>query len=114
MAIKRSASVGSVIDLTNSDDGDNDNDFDNDDLDGIRYPGIPGMLAELEREYPNLHFMQYEEILIGNGFMYVGQLVEEEVRRQLEGLGIRIGEINLLLSRAKRIVRRTQKLKQED
>ena len=133
--IKRSISEEPVIDLTysdddnggidliNSDDGNdnnnvdltNSNDDDND-LDGIRYPGIPAMLAELEREFPTLGFTQYEEILIRNGFAYVSQLIEEDldVRQQLGDLGIRMGEINLLLSRAKRIVRRTQKLKEED
>jgi len=42
------------------------------------------MLAELEREYPNLGFTRYEEVLMGNGFAYVSQFVEEEVRQQLE------------------------------
>lgn len=99
-----------IIDLTNSDD----NDSGDDDLDGIRYPGIPAMLAELDREYPNLRLTRYEEVLVGNGFAYVSQLAEEGVRRQLEDLGIRVGVINVLLSRVKRVMRRTQKLKQED
>jgi hypothetical protein len=112
--VKRSTSTPlathSIIDLTGSDDGNSDEN----DLNDIRYPGIPAMLAELEREYPDLGFTRYEGLLVENGFAYVGQLAEEQVRQQLEDLGIRVGEINLLLSRAKRVMRRTQKLKQED
>ena len=99
----------SIIDLTNSDDDD-----DNEGPDGIQYPDIPVMLNELHGEYPALRFPQYEEILAGNGFVYINQLVEEEeARGQLESIGIPMGVVNLLLSRAGRLMRRTQKLKQE-
>ena len=131
--VKRSASTCTqpVIDLTNSDsdvdlahsdsdvdlaDPDNNIKYEGEDLDDIRYPRILGMLAELEREFPDLNFGQYQGVLIANGFMYVSQLVDEPVRQQLGGLGINIGVINLLLSRAERVMRRTQKstIKQED
>jgi hypothetical protein len=107
-----------IIDLTDSDDDiinltDSDNN-DNKDPDGIRYPGIPAMLAELHAEYPVLGFMQYEEVLTGNGFVYISQLVEEQVREQLRDLGICVGVVNLLLAHAERLMRRTQKLKRED
>lgn len=102
---------GSVIDLTNSDDDDDDGG----DTDGIlHYPNIPAMLVELHEEYSALNFRQYGEVLLENGFAYVNQLVEEEVRQQLVDLGIPVGVINLLLSRAQRLIRRTEKLKQED
>lgn len=119
IAIKRSKSAGSIIDLTGSDDDEDskDNILDNGGLGGIsfaKYPCIHALLTELTRECPELDFMQYEAVLIENGFVYVSQLVGEEVRRQLEHLGIRFGEMNLILSYAERIVRRTQKLKQED
>lgn len=108
-----------IIDLTISDDDDNE------DLGGvpststtsiegsIRNPGIPEMLAELHREYKDLNFPQYEGVLMGNGFVYVGQLVEKRVRWQLQELGFGIGVINLLLSRAERVMRRAEKVKQE-
>ena len=110
-----------IIDLTSSDADDNE------DLngasypgismmlagDGIRYPGIPGMLAELDEEYRSLNFPLYQQILIDNGFAYVSQLVNEQVRQQLQDLGIAIGVVNLLVSRAERVMRRTQKMKQE-
>lgn len=95
-----------VIDLTNSDD--------DEDLEGIRYPEIPMILAELHGEYPALRFPEYERELTRNGFVYISQLADERVRKQLEDIGVSTGAINLLLSRAKRLMRRTQKLKQED
>lgn len=95
-----------IIDLTNS-----DNDSDKD-LDDIKYPGIPAMLAELAREYQALGFLQYEHVLMDNGFAYINQLVEGQVRGQLEAVGIPVGVVNLLLSCAERLMRRTQKLKQ--
>jgi len=83
--------------------------------DGIRYPGIQWMLAELHEEFEDLDFPQYEEVLMRNRFLYVSQLVEdsERVRQQLQDLGFGVGVVNLLVTRAKRMMRRTQKLKQE-
>lgn len=71
------------------------------------------MLAELALEYPDLRFPDYEGVLASNGFMYVTQLVGEEVREQLQGIGISMVIVNLLMSRAGRVICRTQKLKQE-
>lgn len=115
-----------IIDLTNSDD-DNDDGYDYDNFvgarypsipamlaeDGIGYPSIPTMLAELHGEYRYLNFPQYQAVLMDNGFLYVSQLIEEQVGLQLQNLGVGIGVVNLLLSRAKRVMRRAQKMKQE-
>jgi len=72
------------------------------------------MLAELHMEFEYLNFPQYEGVLMENGFVYVSQLVEERVRQQLQDLGLGVGVVNSLLSRAERVIRRTQKLKRED
>lgn len=96
-----------VIDLTNSDTEDDE------DFDGINYPRVSPMLAELAWEYPDLRFPDYEDVLIDNGFMYVTQLVGGEVREQLRGIGISIGVVNLLMSHAERLVCHTRGLKQE-
>ena len=66
----------SIIDLTTSGDDDDNSD---EDFNGIRYPTIPAMLAELKHEYPGLGFGQYEGVLVENGFAYVSQLVEGQV-----------------------------------
>ena len=62
-------------------------------------------------EFEYLNFPQYEGVLMENGFMYVSQLVEERVRQQLQDLGLGVGVVNSLLSRAEQVIRRTQKLK---
>jgi hypothetical protein len=98
----------SVIDLTNSD---NDNNTSDDD---IRYPSVSAMLVELDREYPALEFVRYQQVLTGNGFVYVSQLAEERVAEQLRDFWIPVGVINILISRAARLMRRAEKLKQED
>ena len=107
-----------IIDLTISDDDDNEDLVPSTSTtsigDGIRYPGIPEMLAELHMEFEYLNFPQYEGVLMENGFVYVSQLVEERVRQQLQDLGLGVGVVNSLLSRAERVIRRTQKLKRED
>lgn len=100
-----------IIDLTATD---SDDDHNYEDLDDIRYPGISTMLAELQREYPALTFPRYKAVLTENGFAYINQLIGDKVGGQLEALGIPIGVVNLLLSRAERLMRRAQKLKQED
>ena len=99
-----------IIDLTNSDDDDDDDE----DLEGILYPQIHTLLTELHQEYPDLNFTQYEGVLKRLKLVYISQFVGEQVRERLKGLGVPFGVVNLLFSRAERLMRRTQKLKQED
>lgn len=73
------------------------------------------MLVELNSELPLLNIFQYGLTLAENGFLHVNQLVDEEVGRQLRtDLGIPLGAVIQLQSRAERLMHRTQKLKQEN
>ena len=92
-----------VIDLTNSSS-------DDEDLQGLCYPTIHEMLTELHWEFPLLGITQYEQQLTENGLLYVNQLVDKDVGRQLcDELGIPFGVIAQLQSRATRLMCRTQK-----
>ena len=97
-----------IIDLTNSDS-------DDEDLCNIHYPTVYNMLVELQSELQHLDIMFYEATLTEHGFWYVDQLVGEEARRQLQDeLGFPFRVVDQLQSRAARMMRRAQKLKQEE
>ena len=73
------------------------------------------MLVELNKELPYLEVLQYEDELTKNGFYYISQLVGGEVGHCLhDDLKIPLRVVIQLQSRASRLMRRTQKLKQED
>lgn len=121
MVVKRSQSTPSehpshafqqprdIIDLTGSDSDDDNN------LSDVHYPGIHNMLVELDSELPLLGITQYEPILAANGFLHINQLVDEGIEDQLRAeLGIPLGVTTQLRNRAERLMRRTQKLKQEE
>lgn len=102
------STVINIIDLTNSDDHDNNGDLSC----HIKYPSISTMLVELCTEYLALDFMQFEEVLIVNGFVYVSQIAGEKVEQQLRDLLIPISIINLIFYQAGRLMRCAEKLKQ--
>jgi hypothetical protein len=98
----------STIDLT-------DSDHDNKVLSIIRYPRIHDLLVELDSELPELRIMQYELRLAEGGFLHANQLVDDEVEDYLQNhLFIPFGVVIQLRRRAERLMRRTQKLKQEE
>jgi len=73
------------------------------------------MLVELQSELQHLDIMCYEATLTGHGFWYVNQLVGEEPRHQLQDeLGFPSRVASQLQSCAARMMRRAQKLKQEE
>ena len=98
-----------VIDLTNFDSDDSG------DIRDIHYPHIHDMLVELHSELPELRVMAYEHILTEDGFFRVDQLVDDEVENHMRNeLLIPFGVVIQLRRRAERLMRRTEKLKQEE
>ena len=97
-----------IIDLTNSSS-------DDEDLHGLCYPTVHEMLTELHWELPLLGITQYEQRPAENGFLYVNQLVNEDVGCQLrDELSIPFGVIVQMRSRAMWLMRRTQKSRVKD
>lgn len=97
-----------IIDLTNSDSDDSD-------LRHISYPSIHELLRELDRNLPYLDIMQYEHILGVDGFSHVNQLDDDAAEDRLRnGLFIPYAVVLQMRRHAKRLMRRTQKLKQEE